>query len=187
MKFILVFLLFFTSLLADRDGGPYLGFGYGYANYYDDGFNDEIKENLSQTLTFYAGAYINKHLSVELGYIDFNAYGAGDGFLVIDNLSTEKTLSFSVMTISTLAHYAFYNDSLDFYARFGAGEIKKNILSGEGFTMNYGLGMGYRFNKYISMKIAFDTYQFGFDENADKSSDYKMTLDYLYSAIEIQF
>jgi len=187
MKLILAFLLSFTSVLADRDGGPYIGFGYGTSNYYDDGFNEKIKENLSKTLTFYAGAYINKHLSVELGYIDFNTYGQEDGFLVIDNSDAEKIISFSVMSISTLAHYAFFNDSLDFYARFGAGEIKQNLLTGEGFTMTYGLGIGYRFNEYISMKIAYDTYQFGYSENSDRSSDYRMGLDYLYTAIEVQF
>lgn len=187
MKFILIFILTFSTLLAHRDGGPYLGFGYGISKYYDGGFNKEIIENQSKTSTFYAGAYINKHLSVELGYIDFNANNLGDGFEIIDKQSNKNNISFSAITISTLAHYAFFSDTLDFYARFGAGEISQSTLFGEGFSMTYGLGIAYRFNKYFSMKFAYDTYQFGFDENSDKSSDYRMGLDYIYSAIEVQF
>jgi len=187
MKFILVFLLFLTSLLADRDGGPYLGLGYGIAKYYDNGFNNKIKDDFSPTLSFYAGAYINKHLSVELAYIDFDAKGQTDGFLVIDNSSMKKNISFSAITISTLAHYAFYYDIIDFYVKFGAGEITQNTLTGEGFTMIYGAGVSFRFNEYVSIKLAYDTYQFGYDENSDRSSDYRMGLDRLYTALEIQF
>ena len=187
MKLVLIFLLFFTSLFASRDGGPYLGLGYGISQYYDNGFNDKIKDDLSQTLSLYAGAYINQHLSVELGYTDFDADGQGSGFLVVDNSAIKKNISFSAITISTLAHYAFYDDTIDFYVRFGAGEITQNSLTGEGFTMIYGAGVSYRFNEYVSVKLALDTYQFGYDENSDKSSDYRMGLDNLYIAIEVQF
>ncbi|MEA2099170.1 MAG: outer membrane beta-barrel protein [Campylobacterota bacterium] len=185
MKFILIIFLFFTSLLADRDGGPYLGLGYGISQYDDNGLYENITENQSTALIFYAGAYINKHLSVEFNYVDFNTDGDKDTFVVKDD--SKKMLTISASTISTLAHYAFFDDKLDFYARFGAGEIQQDGLETEGFTMVYGVGMGYRFNNYTSIKFAYDNYQFGYDENSDKSADYRMQLHSIYTALEIQF
>jgi len=187
MRFILIFLLFITSILADRDGGPYLGFGYGITQYGDNNFYNSILEKNSKSLTFYGGAYINKHLSVELSHVSFNAKGLGDGFLVLDDSSSEQTVDYAATTISTLAHYPIFEDKIDLYARFGAGEMSSNIADDAGFTMVYGVGIAYRFNDIFDMKIAYDTYQFGYDENGNKSSDYRMKLDYLYMALEVQF
>ena len=187
MKLLLILILTFTQLLADRDGGPYLGIGYGFGDYSDDKLYKEVKENTSESLTIYGGAYINKHLSVELAYVDFDAKGYGDGFLVVDETDQEKFISFSVMSISTLAHYAFFDDALDFYVRFGAGEVSSSASSDEGFTMLYGAGVAYRFNKYIALKVAYDLYKIGLDTDADNSSEYKMTIEHIYSAIEVQF
>ena len=187
MKYILLFLLFYTTLFADRDGGPYLGFGYGISQFNDDKFYNNIKENSSESATFYAGAYINKHLSVELSYVSFDAKGLGDSFLVNKDSSLDQTINFYATTISTLAHYPILNDKLDLYARFGAGEMGSNIASDNGFTLVYGVGIAYRLNKTVETKFAYDSYHFDFDINEDKSSDYKMVLDYLYIAIEVQF
>ena len=187
MKFILVFALFISSLVADINGGPYVGISYGISQFNDDGYYQDIKEDKSKSAGFYAGAYINKHLSVEFAYVSFDAKDFGDGFSVVDNLATEKTVSFSVMSLSTSAHYAFFNDTLDFYAKFGAGEMHKSYLNEEGFTMLYGIGSAYRFNEYLSVKIAYDSYHFGYDEDYDKTTDYRMKLDYVYTAVEFQF
>ena len=43
MKIILSILLFCSILLADRDGGPYLGLGYGSSEYSDAGVHKEFK------------------------------------------------------------------------------------------------------------------------------------------------
>ena len=184
MKFLLIFFLLIGSLLADRDGGPYLGFGYGISQYDDDNFNKTIVDNRSISTTLYAGAYINKHLSVELGYTNFNT-NSDDNFIVLND--TKEQISISAITISTLAHYAFFNDKLDFYAKFGAGELNQSGISLDGFSLVYGVGMGYRFNKYLGIKFAYDNYQFGYDADGDLASDYDMQLHYLYSAIEVQF
>jgi len=184
MRFLTIFLLLFSSLLADRDGGPYLGFGYGVSQYDDGNLNESVIENRSNSLVFYAGAYINKHLSVELGYTNFNA-STNDSFIVKDD--SIKNVTLSTITISTLAHYAFFKDKLDLYARFGAGEIDQNNIDNEGFSMLYGVGMGYRFNKYFDIKLAYDNYQIDYDEDDDKSTDYKMQLHLVYTAIEVQF
>lgn len=187
MRYILVFLLLVSSLLADRDGGPYLGIGYGYGDYDDDGFDKVIVEDSSQSLTLYAGAYINKHLSVEFAYVNFDSYQKGSGYLVTDNSDKEKHFSFSVRSISTLAHYAFFDDALDFYARFGAGEMRSTRSSDAGFSMVYGAGVSYRISEMFSLKLAYDLYDFGYDEDYDDSDDYKMRMDYIYTAFEVQF
>ena len=187
MRVLVVFLLFITVLFADRDGGPYLGFGYGVSQYDDGGFYKEAKEDNSKSATFYGGAYINKHLSVELGYVSFDAKGHAKGYKVVDSLDKTKVISFSARTISALAHYAFFSDTLDFYAKFGAGKLSHSSLRDDGSTMVYGAGVGYRFNKYLSLKIAYDNYQFGYDVDGDNASDHKMKLDFVYSAVEVQF
>jgi len=186
MKFIILFLFLITSLFASRDGGPYLGVGYGLSSYGDGGYYDSVKNSSSNSLTYYAGAYINKHLSVELDYASFNAKGHGDSFNVVKN-NEDLSLNFSVVSVSVLAHYAFFKDKLDCYARFGAGKLTQSNISDTGATMVYGTGVSYRFNKSFSMKLAYDTYRFGYDENNDKASDYRMDLDHIYTAFEVQF
>jgi len=187
MRYLLVFLVLYTSLVASRDGGPYLGFGYGISQYDDNQYYSNIEETNAKSSTFYAGAYINKYLSVELSHVSFDAQGLSDGFLVTNSSSAEELINFSATTISTLAHYPFFDDKIDTYLRFGAGEMGSNIAGESGFTLVYGVGIAYRFNDMFETKIAYDSYQFGLDTNNDKSSDYKMQLNYLYMAIEVQF
>ena len=181
MKYILILVLFFSSVYADRDGGPYIGVGYGTSKYSSDGLYETLKEDSSNAVNIYGGAYINKHLSVELGYVDFTPYGMGDGYQVDET----KFLDYSLFTISTLAHYAFFDDILDFYARFGAGQI--NLDGESGFTFIFGVGTAIRFNEYFSLKFAYDRYEFDYDTNNDNSADYMMAIDYIYSAFEVQF
>ena len=187
MRYILIFLVLYSSLIASRDGGPYIGLGYGISQYNDDKYYTDMKEDSSESATFYVGAYINKHLSVELSYVSFDAKGLGDSFLVNKDSSSDETINFYATTISTLAHYPILNDKLDLYARFGAGEMGSNIANDNGFTLVYGVGIAYRFNETFETKLAYDSYHFGFDINEDKSSEYRMVLDYLYMAIEVQF
>ena len=185
MKVIISFLMLCSVVLADRDGGPYLGVGYGFSMYSDDGLYNNLEEDTSAALTLYAGAYINKHLSVELGYVSFDAKNSADGYVIDAN----KSLGFGVITVSTLAHYAFFDDTLDTYARFGVGEMSLSGLEKSGFTMQYGLGVGLRINEILSFKIAYDLYKFKFDyiNNETNTVGYKMEIDYIYSALEVQF
>lgn len=181
MKIILSILLFCSVLLADRDGGPYIGLGYGVSKYDSDGLFKQEKENDSSAYTIYAGAYVNKYLSVELGYIDFNS---GDSYMVVDSTDITKTLSFSTYNVSTLVHYAFFDDILDFYGKFGVGQMSASGLGSSGFTMLYGAGVGLRFNDMFSLKVAYDRYDTDYTELATK---HDMHIDFIYSAIEIQF
>jgi len=181
MKIVLSILLFCSVLLADRDGGPYLGLGYGVSKYDDDSVYKEQKVSDSASLLFYGGAYINRHLSVELGYVGFNTRNA---YTVIDDTNKEKSLSLSSFNISTLAHYAFFDDILDFYAKFGVGEVSVSGEGESGFTMIYGGGIGVRFNERLSMKIAYDRYMIEYNKERAK---HEMHIDFIYSAFEVQF
>ncbi|WP_321777984.1 outer membrane beta-barrel protein [Sulfurimonas sp.] len=180
MKIILAILIFCSVLLADRDGGPYIGIGYGLSSYGDDGIYKEVTESDSDTLVLYAGAYVNKHLSVELGYVNFNQ---GGDYKAVNDSNVEKSIAFNAMHVSTLVHYAFFDDSLDFYAKIGVGNMSASEGS-SGFSIVYGGGIGYRFSKMWSMKIAYDKYETDYKKgNLDKRID----LGVVYSAIEIQF
>ncbi len=185
IKIILSFFMLCSVAYADRDGGPYIGVGYGISKYSNDGLYDTLYEDTSEALTLYGGAYINKHLSVELGYVSFDAKNYADGYVVDEN----KTLGFGVISVSTLAHYPFFDDSLDVYIRFGVGEMSLSGLEKSGFVMQYGLGVGVRIDETLSIKMAYDLYRFNYDDESDASNivGYKMEIDYIYSAIEVQF
>ncbi len=185
MKIIFIVLILISTLIADRDGGPYIGVGYGTSTYNSDGLYNQLKSDTSGSGTFYFGAYINKHLSVELGYVSFDAWHEEDGYKVDET----KTLGFGAMSVSTLAHYAFFDDALDFYGKFGVGEMSASGIPVTGFTMVYGAGVGYRFNNILSIKVAYDIYNFNYDQavTVDTTTTYEMQIDYIYSAIEVQF
>ena len=182
IKIVLAFLMLSGLLYADRDGGPYIGIGYGNSEYKSGGLYDSIKEEKAKLQYFYGGAYINKHLSVEMGYAKMQ----DGGFNIDDSIKLDYTL----YNVSTLAHYAFFNDVWDFYAKFGAGQAKVN--GEDGFSLIYGIGTSIRFSELFSVKLAYDIYEFGYDEEEsdgthDSASDYKQRIYYPYIALEFQF
>lgn len=183
MRIVLIIALFFTALLADRDGGPYIGVGYGTSEYTNSDYYDSIAESGSKAMSIYGGAYINKHLSVEICYAEFGS--SDDGFSV-EKSGSFNNLSFTAFTVSVLGHYAFFNDVLDTYVRLGAGEIREDKLSLKGFSEEYGVGVGVRFNKWLSMKVAYDMYRFKYEEPIS-AIKYDMSIDYMYAALEVQF
>ncbi len=185
MKIILLILLLISTLTADREGGPYIGVGYGESSYDSHGLYEQLKSDISGSGTFYFGAYINKHLSVELGYVSFDAWHVQDGYEADDG----STLGFGALSVSTLAHYPFFDDALDFYAKFGVGEMSASGVSAKGFTMVYGGGIGYRINEMVSIKVAYDIYNVNYDQQREENTirTYEMQIDYAYSAIEVQF
>jgi len=183
MKVIVIFLLIFSTLQADRDGGPYLGLGIGVSKVNTDGLYDALVRDTSTGLTFYAGAYINRHLSVEVAYVSFDSWHLDDGF----EASNAKEIGAGAISVSTMAHYAFFDDTLDFYAKFGLADMSFNVTNDSGFGMVYGAGVAYRFDEVYSMKLAYDMYRFDYDNTNDSIPDHKMRLEYLYTAFEMQF
>ena len=184
MKIFIAFLLVCAVAFGDRDGGPYLGIGYGVSKYNDDGLYEKLKKDESNALKIYAGAYINKYLSVALGYVSFDAFGTDSGY----EDDAKKSLVASVLSVSTLAHYPFFDDTLDVYAKFGVGELAVSALSSNGFTFVVGAGVGYRFDEKYSLKIAYDMCSFNYEERDQNSiTSYDMHIGYLYNAIEVQF
>lgn len=180
MKIILSILLFCTLLAADRSG-PYIGFGYGLSQFDDDGIYKELKDSESTSMTLYGGAYINKYLSVELAYVNMTA---GNAYKALDATNVEKDLSFSSLNVSILAHYAFFDDTLDFYGKFGVGDMTAGGVGSTGFTMLLGTGVGVRFNDMLSMKVAYDRYITDYEKDGLKN---EMHVDFLYTAFEVQF
>ena len=180
MKFIFVLIVALSALYADRDGGPYLGVGYASSSYKDNGFYDAIKEDKAESPLFYAGAYINKHLSVEFSYADLGVYEITD--------TQEEEIS--AYHISTLAHYPLLDDKIDLYAKFGVGELSLKSASKSGFTYVYGIGTAYRFNKTFALRLAYERYNFSYEVSQEETlnaTSYDMTLDTLYGAFEVQF
>jgi len=182
MKIVLAMFIFVSVLLADRDGGPYIGVGYGVSSYDSNSVFMIEKENESEAFTFYTGAYINKYFSVEFNYLDFNM---GDSYSVVDYTDSNQKVSFTTYNVSTLAHYAFFDDMLDFYAKFGVGSMSSKGVKASDFTMLYGGGVGLRFSEMFSMKVAYDRYMV--DYTSQNSADKKMNLDFIYTAFEVQF
>ena len=184
LRLLAVMALLFSFAAADRDGGPYIGLGYGVSKYNDDGFYAALKDDRTKSATFYGGAYINKHLSVELAYVSFDAWHSSDGYKIDENTS----LGFSAISVSTLAHYAFFDDVLDFYAKFGVGEMSRSGIGGSGFTFVYGVGGSFRLDERYSIKLAYDMYDFTYDNSTENAIDtYDMKIHYVYTTLEIQF
>jgi len=187
MKYILVLFLMFSSVYADRDGGPYIGLGYGLANFDDGGKleaeNNTLLDNRVKASSLTLGAYMNKYFSVEFNYTDMTAWDTHKGY----ELEDKNSLKLFVVDVSTLAHYAFFDDLWDVYGKFGVGEVHQGNKEIKGFTFVYGVGTSVRLNEWLSLKLGFDRFSFGYDSNEDKSSNYKMKIDYLYTAIEFQF
>ena len=189
MRYIFVLVLLFSLSHADRDGGPYIGIGYGVSQHNTGSLSyttppSDLKNDKSYAGTIYVGAYINKYLSVELNYADFTGFSKSDGYEIDDT----TYLNYYAITTGVLAHYAFFNDVWDFYAKLQAGEIHRSSRSDKGFATVYGVGTSVRFNELLSLKAAYDYYRFGYDEAPnDNSADYILSIDYLYIALEFQF
>jgi len=181
MRVVLAIVLFCSVLLADRDGGPYVGLGYGISQFNDDGVYKEQSVDDSASLMVYGGAYINKHLSVEIAFVDFNVR---NDYIVVDDFDQKQSIDFSTINVSTLAHYAFFDDILDFYAKFGVGQMQASAVGSNGFTMLYGGGVGVRFSEMFSMKIAYDSYLVEYTKGLEEED---MKIDFVYTALEVQF
>lgn len=178
---LVISILFCTSLNASdiaRNGGPYIGMGYGISNYNDDGYYTRVKDWNIASYNLYAGAYINPNLSVELGYLKTGKFHTEEN-------SVQTTFDYSSITVNVLAHYPVLDDSFDFYAKFGAGQSYVSLSSNDGAALVYGAGISYRYNKSFALRIAYDMYTF--DYQSDTKGNYSMDIQYAYAALEVQF
>lgn len=177
-------LLFAAAGLAGAERtGPYLGIGAGLSGYDDDGRLASVESSNVAQYRVTAGAYINKHFSVELGYAHFNPFEGvnRDGAAVRER--------FEVVSASALGHYPLAEDRFDLFARFGAGQIFWNE-SGDSSrksnagTVIFGAGAGVRPLPWLTFLAGFDLYRFGMEVD---STRYDMQLGSAYLEVQVQF
>lgn len=171
-----------ASLLAAERSGPYLGGGVGIGTYDDDGRLAGIENTNVPQLRLSAGAFINRHLSVALEYGQFEAFRGrtAEG----DTLEYFKTL-----TADVAAHYPVLDDRVDWYAKFGAGQISWDETgaaehSSSAGTLLFGAGVGLRPWSWLTFNLGYDYYQFGMD---DAAGSYTMGLGTAYLECQVQF
>ncbi|MHC3994106.1 outer membrane beta-barrel protein [Thiomicrolovo sp. ZZH C-3] len=176
-------LLAATLLCAADRTGPYLEAGAGLGSYNDDGRRAEITTASAPQYRFGAGAFINRHLSVSLEYAQFGDFKGTTG----TGEKSEET--FKVLSADVTGHYPIFNDRVDLFARFGAGELywdqrlpeRKSSSAG---TLVYGIGVGIRALAWLTVNAGYDFYQFGLDENG---TSYAMGLGTAYIGLQVQF
>jgi opacity protein-like surface antigen len=186
----LLFLLS-SALYADRSG-PYLGIGYGIGeidddNYFKERSYSQIKEKEPEALYLYAGAFINENLSVELDYVTF-------GDVIAENASHNQLKdSVSIFSAVAVAHYPVFDDRIDLFVRFGAGQVKGTEKGDEKRNYNeaallFGAGAGYRPADFLTFKLGYDRYVY--DKKSaltDDDTKYSTVIDFFYAAFEVQF
>ena len=183
MKFPGIVLAACLGLFAAERSGPYLGAGVGFGTYNDDGRLQSIENSNVPQLRLSAGAFINKYFSVALDYGQFQAFqGKTD--------SGDKTLEyFKMITADVYGHYPVWNDRIDLYARFGAGQIFWDETgamehSSTAATLVYGAGIGYRPWNRLTINLGYDFYQFSMDGD---TKSYNMDLGTSYLEFQVQF
>ena len=182
-KWMVLIMLFTASAWAERSG-PYIGAGVGLSSYNDDDRLDAITDNSNGTLRLYAGAYINKYFSVE---VDYSALMKFEG---LTKIGGEVTNEFSILSFAALAHYPVANDSVDLYAKFGAGQLfweesGSESHSDDSAAMLFGAGIGYRLMEALTLNLGYDFYTFSMDGAND--AHYNMSLGVTYLKVEVQF
>ena len=162
----------------ERDGGPYIGASVGLSDYNSDNYFSDVKDTYKGAFDLFAGAYINKYLSVELGYFKSGNFKAVES-------STTTAFNYSAITVSALAHYPLLDDKLDLFGRFGAGQSYMSINSNSGAAMVVGAGVSYRINKDYALRAGYDDYIFNY--SSASRGGFNMSLQYLGVGIEVQF
>jgi len=181
-KKLLLIMLFCVTLWADRSG-PYIGIGAGLAIYDDGNRLASIEDKSDEAYRIYAGAYINEYFSVEIDYT------AGMRFEGVSVLGGDVVDTFSVFSIAALAHYPLEKYGVDFYGKFGAGQLqwKESGIAGSSSnagTILFGAGMGYRFGEQFTFNVGYDYYAFKMEVLIQ---NYRMSLGMPYVKFEMQF
>ncbi len=177
MKKIIVMLIMISmTVFASRDGGPYIGFGYGNSSISDSSNYFHLKDDSDTGYKIYAGAYMSKNFSVEISYLDNMSYNDTNG----------TNLEFGFVDVNVQAHYPFYYDRFDLYGKAGVGKVRHD---GEGFGYVFGAGVALHIDDRFSGKIGYDYMNFGLDTVEDKydTADKHIGIHYLFIAIEVQF
>ncbi len=163
-----------TALFAYKEGGPYLGVGAANASFEDKGFYRIETARKSTPPIFCAGAYINENFSVEMEFLPSVRFQTTGG----------NTLRWSVFDVNAQAHYPFYHDKLDIFAKFGAGQV---AYESKGATLLYGVGVGYRYDARYGVRAGYDYFDFGVDTNGDDAKDIQMHIGAFYGVFEVRF
>ena len=176
-------LLAATLLCAAERSGPYLEAGAGLGSYNDDSRRAEITTDSVTQYRFGAGAFINDYLSVSLDYAQFGDF---DGRTGTGETSRE---TFKALSAAVTGHYPVFNERIDLYARFGAGELywdqsRPERKSSSAGTVVFGIGVGVRAMEWLTVNAGYDLYQFGMDENG---TSYDMSLGSAYVGIQVLF
>ena len=175
-KIIVMLIILSVAAFASRDGGPYIGIGYGNSTISDSDNYYHIKDDSDTGYTIYAGAYMNKYFSVELSYLSDMSYSDVNG----------TSLDFGFVDVNVQAHYPFYYDKFDVYGKFGVGKVSHN---GKGFGYVFGTGVALHIDDMFSGKIGYDYMNFGVDTIDDKydTADKNLAIHYFFIAVEVQF
>lgn len=180
---LLIILLITVGLFAAERTGPYLSAGVGISTYDDGGRPVTIENRDVVQYRVAAGAFINSHLSVALEYGHFDAFEGrtGDG-------ETNRQF-FRVLTADATGHYAFFDDQLDLFATFGAGELfweeqAKTDKSSSAAVLLFGAGAGVRPVPWLTFNVGYSYYQFGM---RDSEGTYDMALGSMYLECQVLF
>ncbi len=167
---------------ADR-AGPYLEAGLGTATYEDDGRLASVDGAGEAQYRFIAGAFINSYLSVELGFSHFNDF---EGKTAEGERTRE---AFDCLSVGAVAHYPLFDDRIDLFAKFGAGQIFWNE-TGNGnrdssaAALLYGAGVGVRATSRLTFNVGYDFHSFGMDDNTTR---YDMNIGSVYFDVQVRF
>lgn len=189
-RLIAVMVLFTFPLIADR-AGPYLGVGAGLSDYYDDGRLERFSTEYATSYRLYAGAFINENFSVEIDYAYLKEF---HGTSRSGSAVEEK---FEALTVAALAHYPVWENRIDWFAKFGAGEVfwnEKEETQTQGDstgTLLLGAGVGYRPVERLTFNLGYDYYIFNLDAQATAANPsakrYEMHIGLIYLGMEVQF
>lgn len=182
MRLVALLCLALGLFAADR-AGPYLSAGTGLGTYHDDGRLVQIDPRDVMQYRFAAGAFINPHLSAALEYVQFDAFEGEN------SAGTTVRQFFKVLTADVSGHYAFFDDQLDLFATFGAGELfweeKGDVSrSSSAAALLFGAGVGVRPVSWLTLNVGYSYYQFGMEDDAGV---YAMSLGGMYFECQVQF
>lgn len=189
MKKIVVLLLALVTIALAKDAdrtGPYIAVGGGYAVFNDDNRMGSEPIDPTYNLNLIGGAFINKYLSVELGFDYYDTF----------TNDMQDTTDIYIFDAAAKVHYPFWKERIDLYAAFGAGGIAwKETLDGVTQEDNSGVlkgdvGIGFRTLDWLTVNMGYRRYFFTLDQ-VDNSGivtqHYKMDLSSAYVNIEVQF
>ena len=128
-----------TNSAHAAEPGPYVGIGFGSAH-------DEILNEDESAFKFYGGVNLNRHIGLELGYVDLGSYV--NGALIQDGISYE------------LIGYIPLTSDLDIYGRAGFfdWEVTNAFTSNTGTDATFGVGLQAQLQDHLSLRGEYQTF-----------------------------